>query len=122
MSGYLALATPFLQSVQNVNNKDVNDALNEVYLEAEEFELLRESVQNYDNFDQLGLARQTQGHELTEFRRIAAFLYRYIISSLFLGAPKNSISRSTSASKMRSTETQSKPLKSPRTPNSCKTY
>ena len=43
-TGYLALIAPFLQQVQNVNNKEVNDALNEIYLEAEEFELLRESV------------------------------------------------------------------------------
>jgi clathrin heavy chain len=57
----------------------VNEALNEIYLHSEEYEMLWESVRSYETFDQLGLARSIQGHELMEFRRIAAFLYRLII-------------------------------------------
>lgn len=44
----------------------------------EDHESLRESVKNYENFDQLALAQRTQGHELIEFRRVAAYLYRRI--------------------------------------------
>ncbi|CAK75677.1 unnamed protein product (macronuclear) [Paramecium tetraurelia] len=77
-TGYLALTLPFLQQIQNANNKDVNDALNQLYLDIEDYENLRESVKNYENFDQLALAQKTQSHELVEFRRIAAYLYRKI--------------------------------------------
>jgi clathrin heavy chain len=51
------LTTPFLKQVQNANNKEVNEALNDIFLESEEYELLRESVQTYENFDQMALAR-----------------------------------------------------------------
>jgi len=30
----------------------------------------------YDNFDESGLAKQTENHQLNEMRRIAAYLYR----------------------------------------------
>jgi clathrin heavy chain len=50
-TGYLPLVTPFLKSVQNVNNKDVNEALNEIYLETEDYEELRKSISTYENFD-----------------------------------------------------------------------
>merc|ERR1712217_1013327 len=37
---------------------------------------LRESIADYDAFDQIALAQQLQKHQLLEFRRIAAHLYR----------------------------------------------
>ena len=43
-TGYLKLITPFLKSVQNVNNKELNEALNEIYLELEDFEALKSSI------------------------------------------------------------------------------
>jgi len=49
--GYLALIVPFLRSVQNTNSLDVNEALNEIYLESEDFDSLRESVTKFDNID-----------------------------------------------------------------------
>jgi clathrin heavy chain len=48
-----------LKQIQNVNNKEVNEALNQIYLDSEDFESLRESVTNYESFDQLQLAKQT---------------------------------------------------------------
>merc|ERR1712233_241634 len=36
----------------------------------------RENIADYDAFDQIALAQQLQKHELLEFRRIAAHLYR----------------------------------------------
>jgi len=74
--GYLALIVPFLRSVQNVNSQDCNEALNEIYLESDDYESLRQSVTTFENIDQLSLAQATEKHELLEFRRISAYLYR----------------------------------------------
>lgn len=37
---------------------------------------LRTSIDAFDNFDTIALAQQLEKHELTEFRRIAAYLYK----------------------------------------------
>ena len=37
---------------------------------------MRESITTYDNFDQLALAGRLEKHELMEFRRIAALIYK----------------------------------------------
>ena len=37
---------------------------------------LRESITTYDNFDQLSLAGKLEKHDLLEFRRIAALIYK----------------------------------------------
>lgn len=47
-----------------------------MYLEVEDHEELFDSIKNYDNIDSITLARNTENHELLEFRRIASFLYR----------------------------------------------
>lgn len=54
----------------------VNEAVNELLVEEENFAQLRDSIADYDAFDQIALAQQLQKHELLEFRRIAAHLYR----------------------------------------------
>merc|ERR1711971_1105372 len=53
-----------------------NEAVNELLVQEENFNQLRESIADYDAFDQIALAQQLQKHELLEFRRIAAHLYR----------------------------------------------
>lgn len=75
-TGYFFVVQPFLKTVQNVNNKDLNEALNELYFETEDHENLRASITQYESFDQLALAKLTEKHELLEFRRIASYLYR----------------------------------------------
>lgn len=75
-AGHLALIEPFLKSVQNQNVAAVNEALNEIYVENEDYESLRASITEYDNFESLHLAQQIENHELLEFRRIAAIIYR----------------------------------------------
>ena len=75
-AGHLALIEPFLKSVQNQNVAAVNEALNEIYVENEDYEALRSSITEYDNFESLNLAQQIENHELLEFRRIAAIIYR----------------------------------------------
>ena len=70
------LVEKFLCGVQSQDLSVVNDALNEVFLENQDYSSLRNSVSQYNNFDQLGLAKKIETHELLEFRRIASFIYR----------------------------------------------
>lgn len=39
-TGYIGLITPFLKQVQNANNKEVNECLNEIFLENQDYESL----------------------------------------------------------------------------------
>lgn len=75
-TGHIALITPFLKSVQSQNISAVNEALNEIYLENEDFESLRASIKEYDSFESMNLASELENHQLLECRRIAALLYR----------------------------------------------
>ncbi|CAB1322090.1 unnamed protein product [Coregonus sp. 'balchen'] len=63
-------------SVQSHNNKGVNEALNNLLTDEEDYQGLRASIDAYDNFDTFGLAQRLEKHELIEFRRIAAYLYK----------------------------------------------
>ena len=47
-----------------------------VLIDEEDYESLRKSIDTYDNFDTITLAQQLEKHELLEFRRIAAYLYK----------------------------------------------
>lgn len=40
------------------------------------FQALRTSIDAYDNFDNISLAQRLEKHELIEFRRIAAYLFK----------------------------------------------
>lgn len=48
----------YLESVQSSNLHAVNEALNELYIEEEDFERLRESIDTYENFDQVTMAQR----------------------------------------------------------------
>lgn len=74
--GHLHLVKPYLRSVQTNNNKSVNEAINQVLIEEEDYEGLRKSIDTFDNFDTIALAQLLEKHELLEFRRIAAYLYK----------------------------------------------
>lgn len=50
----------------------VNEAVNALLVEEEDYEGLSQSIQSYDNFDQVALAAVLEKHELLEFRRVAA--------------------------------------------------
>ena len=52
-TGHIALITPFLKSVQSQNISAVNEALNEIYLENEDFESLRASIKEFDSFESM---------------------------------------------------------------------
>lgn len=75
-AGHMHLVKPYLRSVQQNNNKAINEALNQTLIEEEDYEGLRKSIDSFDNFDTIALAQQLEKHELLEFRRIAAYLYK----------------------------------------------
>jgi clathrin heavy chain len=54
----------------------VNEALNGLYIEEQDFDALRASIEAHDNFDQIALAQRLEKHELVEFRRVAAQVYK----------------------------------------------
>ncbi|KAF5839265.1 clathrin heavy chain 2 [Dunaliella salina] len=72
----LPLIKDYLIGVQKSNVAEVNDALNELLVEEEDYEALHHSISQYDNFNQLGLAAELEKHELLEFRRVSATLYK----------------------------------------------
>ncbi|XP_064619200.1 clathrin heavy chain 1 isoform X2 [Lineus longissimus] len=72
----IPLVKPYLRSVQNNNNKAINEALNNLLIEEEDYQGLRSSIDGFNNFDNIALAQKMETHELIEFRRIAAYLYK----------------------------------------------
>ncbi|KAJ3329008.1 hypothetical protein HDU76_008837 [Blyttiomyces sp. JEL0837] len=75
-SNNLPLIKPYLIAVQQANNQAVNNAYNDLLIEEEDYKSLRDSIDHFDNFDAIGLAQRLEKHELLEFRRIAAHLYK----------------------------------------------
>ncbi|XP_022345310.1 clathrin heavy chain 1 isoform X1 [Crassostrea virginica] len=72
----ISLVKPYLRSVQKNNNKAINEALNNLLIEEEDYQGLQASIDGYENFDNIMLAQRLEKHELIEFRRIAAYLYK----------------------------------------------
>lgn len=52
-------------AVQSNNVSAVNEALNEIYVEEEDYDRLRESIDLHDNFDQIGLAQKVSCNFVT---------------------------------------------------------
>merc|ERR1711976_245553 len=75
-SGHLPLILPYLKQVQQHNIATVNEAINEIYVEAEQYEELRSSIEDFENIDQIALAQKLEKHELMEMRRISALVYK----------------------------------------------
>jgi clathrin heavy chain len=73
---HMQLVKPYLRAVQKLNNKTVNEALNELFIDDEDYIGLKTSIDAFDNFDNIALAQRLEKHELIEFRRIAAYLYK----------------------------------------------
>lgn len=59
-AGHLRLVKPYMVAVQSNNVAAVNEALNEIYVEEEDYDRLRESIDLHDNFDQIGLAQKVR--------------------------------------------------------------
>ena len=75
-SDNIPLIKPFLLNVQSQNKKAVNNAINDLLIEEEDYKTLRDSVESYDNYDPVDLAQRLEKHELVFFRQIAANIYR----------------------------------------------
>lgn len=75
-SDNIPLIKPFLLNVQSQNKRAVNDAINDLLIEEEDYKTLRDSVENYDNYEAVALAQRLEKHELVFFRQIAANIYR----------------------------------------------
>lgn len=73
---HLPLAKPYLIATQKLNLAVVNEAYNDLLIEEEDHVTLRSSLETYDQYDAIKLAKRLETHELLEFRRIAALLYR----------------------------------------------
>eukprot|EP01082_Thalassiosira_pseudonana_P006578 g6201.t1 g6201 contig20:1067736-1072922(-) len=72
----LQIGQAYMKSVQKGNLSAVNEALNELYIEDEDYESLRKSIDKFKNFNMIALASKLATHELLEFRRISAYVYR----------------------------------------------
>ena len=75
-SDNIPLIKSYLVAVQERNIEAVNRAYNELLIEEEDYKGLRDSVDAFDRYDTLDLAQRLEKHDLLEFRRIAAHLYR----------------------------------------------
>eukprot|EP00659_Diplonema_papillatum_P009674 gene9674-15021_t len=73
---FISVVRPYLESVQEGNHAKVNEALNKLYIEEEDYESLKQSLENYDAVDQVELAEQLDQHDLLEMRRVASWLYQ----------------------------------------------
>ena len=74
--GHLPIIKPYLLSVQSENNLAVNNAVNDLYFEEEDFVNLKRSIDSFDNIDSLDLAQRLEQNSLLEFRRISAYLFK----------------------------------------------
>jgi len=74
--GAMSLISGYLRAAQHHNVPAVNEALNALYVDEEDVEALRASIEAHDAFDQVALAQRLEKHELLELRRVAALLYR----------------------------------------------
>ena len=97
-AGHLALAKDYLLAVQKADLPAVNDAVNELLVEAGDAEGLAESVRTYTNFDALALAAALKAHPSPAFRRVAAGIFRAqakwglaVDMAVADGAPKDAI-------------------------------
>ncbi|OXB64083.1 UNVERIFIED_CONTAM: hypothetical protein H355_006449, partial [Colinus virginianus] len=67
-AGHLALIEKYLFDVQHLNITAVNEAINELLIEEEDAHALRESILQFDNFDQLALADTLHKHPQLRMR------------------------------------------------------
>jgi clathrin heavy chain len=49
---------------------------NGLLIEEEDYKTLRDSIDSFNNFNNISLAKRLQSYELLEFRRLAAHLYK----------------------------------------------
>jgi clathrin heavy chain len=72
----LRLALPYLKDVQKNDITAINDAVHDILIDEEDYDGLQQSIDDFERFDAPELARRLERHDLLEFRRIAARLYK----------------------------------------------
>ena len=75
-AGHVALVKNYLLATQPLNVKEVNDTLYELYVQEEDHEALAAGVVEWTNFDAVEMAHLCEKHELLQYRRIGAMLYK----------------------------------------------
>jgi clathrin heavy chain len=55
--------------------REVNEAVNELYFEEEDYVALKQSIIDFPEFDQIQLAHRLERHELLALRRLGSWLY-----------------------------------------------
>lgn len=75
-AGKLEQIKSYLCSVQGFNDKSINEAINELLIIEENHQGLNVSIENHDNFNSTLLAEELENNKFTEFRQIAARLYK----------------------------------------------
>jgi len=73
---FLPLIQKYLLFVQNNDVREVNEAINGLFVDEEDHKNLRTSIDTFNTFDQIALAQKIQKHSLLEMRRISAYLYK----------------------------------------------
>jgi hypothetical protein len=64
------------------NIEAVNDAYNDLLIEEEDYKTLRDSIDSFNNFNNISLEKYLERHEPLKFRRLAAHLYRVRTSGI----------------------------------------
>lgn len=75
-TGNIALTKKYLLHAQKENLSPINEAVNKLFIEEEDFAGLRESIETYNQFDSILLAQKLENHDLVEFRRLSAVLFK----------------------------------------------
>jgi clathrin heavy chain len=73
-----------------LNILTINEAYNAMLIEEEDYNTLRDSIDSFDRYDPILLAKKLEKHPLLEFRRLAAHLYKVDLSSHLAHLPANS--------------------------------
>ncbi|KAJ7061039.1 armadillo-type protein [Mycena amicta] len=76
LTDLLTVLIPRINHARVLNVEDVNDAYNDLLIEEEDYKTLRDSIDNFDNFNTIALAQRLEGSPHLEFRRLAAHLYK----------------------------------------------
>jgi len=75
-TGHINLIEDFLKNAAPQNNAAVNEALNNIYLEKQDYESLTHHIEKFKNFESGELAQKLEFSELLDLRRVSAILYK----------------------------------------------
>jgi len=76
VSGVDSLPIAGLTKLSTVQYRSCQRRYNDLLIEEEDYKTLRDSIDSFDNFNNVNLAKRLERHELLEFRRLAAHLYK----------------------------------------------